>query len=227
MNKLRELMVCSVMICFWACGSTEQALVQQFFIAVRSGDSATVAAMSAVGFTEAVESWEMLEVTSESTRPFNLAELRRMAETATKARDEQLEEGRNFQDDNYDSIERIKARLEKDSDHQFTGKLGEIHKEWSTLLQDRKAKERTLQDINREIKKEIQLSEKSLLGSPEIERLEGDVAVKELLVMVKTPESGEKPYTFILRKYNLTDQESNRTLPSRWVIADIKEEIPT
>ena len=48
MTNHREWVVGAILACLWACGSPGQATIDQFFLAARSNDSATLAAMSAV-----------------------------------------------------------------------------------------------------------------------------------------------------------------------------------
>ena len=228
MSKIKLCLVFVTLSYFWGCGSPEQATIDQFFLAAKSNDSATLAAMSAVSPPGPVESWEMVEISSQSTVPFELPELSRQKNEAEKVRDAQLEEGRDYLAYNTEALDqKIIPKLQEDSSFVFDGELGEIQQAWSILVQDRKVKERAFQDLNRAVEQEIKLAGKSVMRQTAIEPLVGDVAITEVLMMVKSPEEGPKMYSITLRKYELSLPDSDRAEPSRWIIVDIAEEAPT
>ena len=227
MSKIKLCLVFVTLSYLWGCGSPEQATIDQFFLAAKSNDGATLAAMAAVSPPGPVESWEMVEISSQSTVPFELPELSRQKDEAEKVRDTQREEGRNYLDDNRDALDQIIPKLQEDSSFVFDGELGEIQQAWSKLVQDRKVKERAFQDLNRAVEQEIKLAGKSVMRETAIEPLIGDVAITEVLMMVKSPEEGPKMYSITLRKYELSLPDSDRAEPSRWVIVAIAEEAPT
>ncbi len=227
MMKLRECVVGATLACLWACGSPEQATIDQFFLAARSDDNATLAAMSAVGPPGPVESWQVVEVSSQSTEPFTLPGLLVRLEAAEKERDAALEEGRKYLEDHEDALEQIVPKLQEDAQFKFGGELGEIQEEWSKLVQERKATERAFQDVKRAVDTETRLVTKSVVRQVTIENFDGDVAVTEMLLMLKLTDADEKPYSVTLRKYELSGLQSDQVERSRWIIVDIKEKAPT
>ena len=227
MTKHREWVVGAILACLWACGSPQQATVEQFFLAARSDDSATLAAMSAVGSPGSVESWQVVEISSESTVPFALPGLRVQLEAAEKERDAALEEGREYLADNEIALDEIIRKQKQEPEFKFSGELGEIQEEWSKLLDERKATERAFQEVERAIATETRLATKSVVSQMTIENLDGDVAVTEMLVMLKLDDADEKPYAITLRKYQLSATEGARPEASRWIIVEIKEKAPT
>ncbi len=227
MTKLRELVVGATLACLWACGSPEEATIGQFFLAARSNDSATLAAMSTVGPPGPVESWQVVDVSSESTEPFALPGLLVRLEAAEKERDATLKEGREYLAEHENALEQIIPKLQEDPQFEFSGELGEIQEEWSKLVEERKATEREFQDLKRAVDTETKLATKSVLRQATIENFDGDVAVTEMLLMLKLPDADEKPYTITLRKYDLSGPQSDRTEASRWIIVDIEEKAPT
>ena len=66
----------------------------------------------------------------------------------------QFEKGKYFLEDNYNEIEKIQLRLDKNPDATFSGKLAEVHEEWQSIIENRKTLERTVQGLNRELEKE-------------------------------------------------------------------------
>ena len=227
MTNHREWVVGAILACLWACGSPEQATIGQFFLAARSNDSATLAAMSAVGPPGPVESWQVVDVSSESTESFTLPELLVRLEAAEKERDAALEEGRVYLADNGKALDRMIRKQKQDSQFKFSGELGEIQEEWSKRVEERKTTEHKFQELERAVDTETRLATRSVIRQVTIENLDGDVAVTEMLLMLKLPDADEKPYTVTLRKYDLSGPQSDRTEASRWIIVDIKEKAPT
>ena len=63
--------------------------------------------MSAVSPPGPVESWEVVEISSQSIVPFELSELSGQKDEAEKTRDAQLEEGRNYLVNNREALDQI------------------------------------------------------------------------------------------------------------------------
>ena len=224
MLRLKDLVISSIVVGTLACsGGEETQLLNRFFMACRSGDNATVASVSQVGFpAEGCEAWEVLEVSEGTSEPYRIAELRQQVETAKKERDAQFEKGKYFLEDNYNDIEKIQLRLDKEPDYKFTGKLGEVHAEWEKIMTDRKALERNVQNLTREMEKETKLAKMSIMGDAPINKLEGTVLKKQINVNVTT-EGQVKPYVFTMVKFDLTNPENNVASKSRWIIVAIDE----
>jgi len=228
MTKHKEWVAVAILACLWACGSSpQQATIEQFFLAARSDDSATLASMSAVGTPGPVESWKVVDVSSESTRPFALPELFVKLESAEKLRDAALEEGRDYLDENQVALDKIIRKQKQDPEFKFSGEFGVIQEEWANRVAERKATEHEYQEIERAIDTETTLATKSVIRDATIEKLEGNVAVTEMLVMLKLEDADEKPYAVTLRKYELSAPGNDRSEPSRWVIVNIQEKAPT
>lgn len=226
MMKLREWMVGATLACLWACGSPEQATVDQFFRAAQTNDSPTLAAMSAASPPGEVASWKVVEVASRSTEAFALPELRQRLEASEKERDAAVEEGRKYLLDEQDALDRIIPKVQEDSEYKFTGKLGEIQEEWTRLVEERRQKERAYQELRRAVDSETRLATKSIMNRVKIEEFDGDVAVTEMLLNLTSPEGQENPFKVTLRKYALSGRESERIEPSRWIIVDIEGTTP-
>lgn len=225
MLRLKELVMSAAAMGLVACsGGEEEQLLNRFFMACRSGDNATIASVSQVGFpaAEGCESWEVLQVSEATSEPFRLPQLREQLADAKKERDIQFEKGKYFLEDNYNEIEKIQLQLDKDPDYEFSGKLGEVQAEWEKIMADRKTLERNVQDLNREMERVTKLAKMSLMIDVPVANMEGTVLTKQVDVDVTS--SGEmKPYTFTLTKYDLTNPETNVSPQSRWVIVDIEE----
>ena len=222
MSKQSKMLGTLAFLSLSACSSPEQSTIDQFFRAVQDSNGTAMRAISLVSFDETVESWRIVELIQESTQPFELEGLRSQLRTAGYERDDQLEEGRKYLVKNREALETILAKLEVDQTFKFRSKLGKVQQKWSQLVDDRKAKERAVQNVNRTIAKEIKLVEKSLLGDPDVESLVGNVLNKDILVIVNSS-AEERPFTVTLRKYDLKNRQTNQTPPSRWLIVNIQE----
>ncbi len=227
MLRLKDLVVSSIVLCLPACsGGTEKTLLSSFFMAVRSGDNATIVAMSLVAFPGEpgeFESWELIEIGAETSEPFGLSELRAKVVEARTERDFQFEKGKHFLEDNYDAIGKIQIKLDEEPSFKFDGELGEVQTEWENIIQQRKILERSVQEINREAQNEAKLVNMSLMVDTDIANTEGNVMKKEVLVTVRAG-AEEKPYSIALQRYDLTEPEGTRPLRSRWIIVAIQEQ---
>ena len=129
--------------------------------------------------------------------------------------------------DNEKALDRIIRKQNQDSQFKFSAELGEIQEEWSKRVEERKTTEHEFRELERAVDTETRLATRSVIRQVTIENLDGDVAVTEMLLMLKLPDADEKPYTVTLRKYDLSGPQSDRTEASRWIIVDIKEKAPT
>ncbi len=224
MLRLKDLVVSSTVLGLLACsGGEEEQLLNRFFMACRAGDNATVASVSQVSFpSEGCEDWEVLEVSEGTSEPYRIADLRQQLEEAKKERDAQFEKGKYFLEDNYNDIEKIQLRLDKEPDYEFKGKIGEVQAEWEKIMSDRKTLERSVQNFNRELEKETKVAKMSVMSDAPITKLEGNVFKKVINVNVTT-DGQVIPYTFTLVKYDLTNPENNVSPRSRWIIIGIDE----
>jgi len=221
MTKLRDWMVIATLACFWACGSPEQATIEQFFRAAQSNDNTTLAYMSDVRPPWEVESWKVVEVSSRSTEPFELPELLERFAAVTAERAATLDEIKKYSTEQKDALEQIIPKLREDPEYKFRGKLAEIQEEWVRLTDERKVREGAYQELRRVVGKETGLAAKSVMRQAEIEKLDGDVAVTEMLLNLKPRDGAELPYKVTLRKYDLSEPESDRVEPARWIVVDI------
>lgn len=226
MTKLRGWIMTASLGFLWACGSPEQATVDQFFRAAQSNDSTTIAYMAAVSSPVEVESWKVVEVSSRSTEPYTLPDLIEQFDAATKERAAAQEVRTKYAKDNQDALEQVILKLQKEPNYKFTGKLGEIQAEWTKQLDDRKAKEHVYQALKRNVNQETSIATKSVMRQVDVGKLRGAIAVTEMLLSVKPKDGAELPFKVTLRKYDLSEPESDRVEPARWVIVDIAGATP-
>jgi hypothetical protein len=170
----------------------------------------------------------VVEVTSRTTQPYTLSELAEKYEAAKKERDAATEKRTKFGKDNKDALEQIIPKLRDDPEYKFKGKLAEVQDEWTKQLEERKVTEQAFQELRRQVNEESSIAGKSVMRQGvDLAKMRGNIAVSEMLVNLTPKEGGaELPYKVTLRKYDLSEGESDRTEPARWVIANIEGTTP-
>ncbi len=226
MTKLREWIVSAFLLSLWACGSPEQATIDQFFRAAQSNDSTTLAYMSAIGPPVEVESWKVVEVTSRTTEPYTLPELVERFEAAKKERDAGVEERKKYFEANEDALNQIIPKLRENPEYKFSGKLAPIQEEWLKMVEKRKEEERAYQELKRTVDRESGIATKSVVRQLDVGKLHGAIAVTDMLMNLKPRDGAELPFRVQLRKYDLSEPESDRVEPARWIIVDIEGTTP-
>jgi len=204
-----------------SCSGQEQQVLSDFFQAVQGGDETTAARVSLATFEGEVESWEIVEVGSESVAPFELPGLH---ERLMKKRSEiKIENGTNsnYAGDHRALFDEYKKKKAEDPDAMFEGELGEFQAEWEKRMESQgklEEEEEEITAIMNVLKSAAGLS----LSTSINEKFNGNVKGKELHLKVNDG-SAEKGYVFMLRRYELTNKESTLTPMSRWIITEIKE----
>lgn len=221
MFRCRGLAAFSFLVLLLSCGGQEQQALGTFFDAEQSGDNTALAAVSVVEMPVDVQSWEIVEIGTESTETFNLPELLRAVRDAKREVDYHAEKMGIFMDDNKSIHKQYMDQLEKDPEAEFEGDLAEHQKKWEELLQVEKDLAATHKQANRAVEIERACAGVSLMGSAVNENLEGDVAIKQAQVNVNSG-SEEKVYLFTLKNYSLFNTKNQIQQRSRWIIADIK-----
>jgi hypothetical protein len=220
-SKALILLISPLTLQLVACGGgPEQALLRTFFAALQTNDNATVASMSAVGFEGTVQSYEIVSASEETVRPFRLGELQKAADEAKTVRDEHWEEFGVFQDEHFEDIQAIQARVESEPDYRFTGRRGEIQTEWDRWREERSGHEAALREATEAVEKERTQASMSVMAATTLTGFSGEVATREVTVNVTTAEEGQKLYRFTLSKYNLVAGQNNPA--SRWIITSIE-----
>jgi hypothetical protein len=220
----------SCALSWWACGGSEQEVLNRFFEGTANDDASMVAAVSLVAFPgEGVSSWRVIEARPTRTEPFLLAELAEARRVAKKARDEQFSRFSDFRRANYDDLVMIQFRLDQDPGYSFAGELAELRRSWDRYVEDRRRLEGELRDVEQEMEAERRPARESVLTGDDIDLFDGEVLTMEVLVGVESAngseDAGEEtPYLFTLRKYNLTRRHDSHTPPSRWIITGIERQ---
>lgn len=205
-----------------SCGGQDREALNTYFKAVSIGDNAAMAAVSAIEFPEKVQSWQIVTIGPESIEPFPLKDLSRALSEAKIDFQYIAEKDYLFLSDNQHHYRRYKAQLEKDPDAEFTGELAEFDEEYQDIRKKAEEAERVYEKANREFEREKLAAGISLMGGMVTTELDGEVLTKEAEVDVTTP-GGQKSYRLTLKNYNLTNQQSQSPIRSRWIITGVEE----
>lgn len=198
-------------------GSPEEAFVTQFFRAIAQGDRATLASVSLVSFpAEPPSSWELVEVSEETSGPYRVPELRDEERAATRRRDDQFQEFSAFRSANQDALRQIAERRDARPGAALSGPLGRIEEEWDAHSEERRAVREALAEVQMALDAERRRAERSLDREAPVDYLTGSVTGKELLVVA----DGVR-YRFTLIRYDLVNQFDD-PVPSRWLVDSIE-----
>jgi hypothetical protein len=223
MRRLKRWALISSSLTILSCRGPEEEALSRFFAAVQAGDRATQAGMSAVAFSGPAQSWHIVEIGPDESRRFRLPELRQESEKTETERDEQFLEYSSFRRENLETLKAVRSRMDIDPDYRFTGKQGEVQAEWERFREKYEDLDRRRQEVIRRIDEELKLAKMSLMSSEEVDKFEGEVLAKDLVLSIDDGQSGEKSYRFVLWKYNLTSKQSDYRPPSRWIITTIEQ----
>ena len=204
-----------------SCTAPEEQLVDAFLTAVRDGHEEMIRGVSVVNLPDAdVQSWEIVEVSPETTEPYRLAELRAAFFDATKTWEDNIEENDKFLNDNEENTLRYRDRINADPDYKFTsGAMAEYQEEWERRVEE----VRELASIVREADEVAKRERDSTYMSANMvarDTFEGDIEVMTVTVNVNG-DSGSRTYDLTLRKYNVVDSETGIKPISRWIVAEI------
>ena len=224
-ERLRSRPVTSLagmLVLLASCLGPEQELVTRFLQAAETGDRPTIAHLSARGFDEQVDSWEILEMVDAPTTPYAVPALREAVNEAERARDEQFKIYSEFRQTNYDRLAEIQKLQQNNPEHQFRGRLEELRVEWESQRSDRREKVRLLQEAEIRLADEVKTVSQSLQRESTPEYLRGEVLNKS--VAVRVMQVGEpRDFKFTISKYELINQ-FDAAVPSRWLITRIDAE---
>jgi hypothetical protein len=201
-------------------GDPEAQVVGTFFGAVQKGDRAALERVSLTTFEGTPVSWEIVERGQESEAPFQLADLEAQL---SKKRDEvtaQRDENASFVSDNRDTYDAYKNHYAKDPTAPFPGPLATFNQQ----LQERQIRLAQLEADAGQMALDAEALKNAAtlsLSTPVDTNFAGQVKVKPLQVRVNDG-SGDKTYTVVLHRYELTHTGQSRTLTPRWIIAEIQ-----
>ena len=199
-------------------GPPEESVLTSFVNAVQAGDDAAAAQVSVVQFPGDVSTWEIVEVSPESSAPFQLANLLKERLAMVKKLESMVAKNDLYIQDNEELFYEHKASKDKDSETEFTGDLKEFDEEFTARMKEQNGLDQEIREAGKVIdavKKAAALS----TGTPGLgSSYDGDVLAREAKVKFD-----DKNYTVTFKQYALINTEHNIRPISRWIITDIRE----
>jgi hypothetical protein len=205
-----------------SCAPPEQRVIDAYLGAVRDGDEAIMKGVSLASPPEGgIESWEVIEIGTESTEAYRLAEIRAEHFQAKQALEEKVMDNDEFLRENEKIALRYQQKMKEDPDYKYTrGSMAKFQEEWEAKDEERKELQKKVEEAKEALERERNAIRMST-NIPLKESLEGDVAVKKAKVNINSA-SGSKTYTLTLRKYNMVDSDTGLRPRPGWIVTDIE-----
>jgi hypothetical protein len=221
MNKRGALLV-GLATAAAACGHPDQRVVDQYFNALRQGDTQTLTSFSLVQLDQKVESWKITGSTPETTAPAPLADLIKKvqqidADLAANKRTTQSyaneENGKRFL-----QIQEVQEAQRKNG--KVAPALTEVAQKWAEFNDKDRSLKKQLADARTAVDHEKRNVTLSVGSQNDVESMTGQMVSRDLDLALTI--GGEaKPYAMTLRRYDLQGGTTGRVV-SRWFIYSLK-----
>jgi hypothetical protein len=200
-----------------ACGHPEKSVIDQYFNALRAGDTQTLASFTAFTFDKKPEKWDIKKTIDEQKSPVALPDLVKKAAEADKAVADNKREAQLYTNDHYVEIEQVKEAQKKGA---VPAKLQAVAAAWTKFIE----KDRELKKVAALAKDAAEKEKRSVLRSvgqmDDIDTLTGEMINKQVELDL-TINGQVQPYVMNLRKYELK-RETGPKVNSRWVIQSLQ-----
>jgi hypothetical protein len=204
-----------------ACGGgAETNVVNQYFTALRAGDTNTLTSFAMVQFDKPVEDYKVVSVGPETKSPAPLPDLVKKAAAVEAEQKANEKEYRAWGNDLavYPKLDQMKAARAKG------GKIPPALQAVADKYDGFQTKDRDLKKAVQEAKAAVEREKRNVglsIGQVEdMETLTGDVISKDITLDLKV--AGQtKPYQMTLRKYELTGGTGGRMV-ARWVVQTLQ-----
>ena len=225
---------CAFVICALAglmvgcAGGPEQATLRNYFTASRVNDTTTLGNIAMVRFDPqedgTVQSFSV-ESVNERSRPLRMRELSQAVLDATAAGDEFTERKTEYQDENFDAINRVLEAERGDGDV-ARGDL-EVQEAWTTWRQETMEHAKALADAQAELGRETSVAELSLFDPNDpidVTEYDGDLISKDVTITARVRSSDDEevdqPMVVTMEQVHLTGADG-QLLEGRWVITGL------
>jgi DNA repair exonuclease SbcCD ATPase subunit len=195
----------------------EKGVVDQYFNAVNSNDSQTLASFAAVSFDKKVERWEIKKTLDESKSDAPLPALAQKVKDLEAELANNTKAARAYNNDHYVELDQLKT-LKKDA--AVPAKLAPIKAEWDKYSDKDRELKRSIANAKAEVEKEKRSVERSIGQADDVESLGGEM--KEKKIELDLTIAGQvQPYVMTVRKYDVK-RESGPRVVSRWVVQELQ-----
>jgi hypothetical protein len=204
-----------------ACGGGESGVVNRYFAAVNSNDTATLSSFAAVRFEEKVDAWKVVSVGPETRGPVTLPDLVAKQQELEAELASNLKAYRAWGNDLevYPKLNRVKELRGEEKD--IPKSLEEIAAKYDEFdAKDKELKDKVA-DAKRAAENEKRNTQLSVGMLDDLETLSGEVVSKT--VDLDLTIGGEvQPHVMGLRKYELVSETPGMRIVARWVVDSLK-----
>jgi DNA repair exonuclease SbcCD ATPase subunit len=195
----------------------EKGVVDQYFNAVNTNDSQTLASFAAVSFDKKVERWEIKKTLDETKSDAPLPALAQKVKDLEAELANNTKAARAYNNDHYVELDQLKT-LKKDA--AVPAKLAPIKAEWDKYSDKDRELKRAIANAKAEVEKEKRSVERSIGQADDVETLGGEM--KEKKIELDLTIAGQvQPYVMTVRKYDVK-RESGPRVVSRWVVQELQ-----
>jgi len=217
-RRAAQLIVLCTAVASLACGHPEQRIVDQYFNALKANDNQTLTSFAMVAFDKKVDDWKITASVPETRSPAALPDLaKKVAELEGELAANKKAAG-TYANEHYSEIDKVK-------EIQRAGKpvpagLAKVAEEWGKFNEKDRELKKQVAEARAAVEKEKRNVILSVGQVDDVEKLTGEMIQKQ--VDLDLTVAGEaKPYTMMLRKYELSGGSGSRMV-SRWVVQDLK-----
>lgn len=201
-----------------ACGHSEKSVIDQYFNALKAGDTQTLASFSAFTFDKKPERWDIKGTIDEQKVPVPYPDLVKKSADADKAQADNKRQAQLYSNDHYVEIEQVKEAQKKGG--ALAPKLQPVSVKWVEFNE----KDRELKKAAAQAKDAAEREKRNVLRSvgqmDDLDALTGEMIDKKVEVDL-TIDGKVQPYVMSLRKYDLK-REKGPKVNSRWVVQSLQ-----
>jgi Flp pilus assembly CpaE family ATPase len=202
-------------------------MLRQYFMASRSRDNVTLGNIATVGFNPTeqgiVESFDVVSVTPDETKPLRVKELAAAVAEAQKAADEFAAKKREYQDTNIDAIGRvIKAEA---ASTPLRGADAEIQAAWTKWREDEGVHSKAVNDARQALSAERAVADVSLANkNVDLTTTDATLTTRNVSIKasVKTPQGAteSRDMAVVFQKAEATGGAA--PVEGKWIITSVK-----
>jgi hypothetical protein len=195
----------------------EKGVVDQYFNAVKAGDSQTLSSFAAVTFDKKVDRWEIKKTLEEQKSEAPLPALAQKARDIQAQIDANTKAARAYNNDHYVELDAVKS-LKPGAP--VSAKLQPVKAEWDKFNEKDRELKKALAGAREAVEKEKRSVVRSVGQVDDVESMAGEMKEKQLEIDLTI--AGEvKPYVMTVRKYEMK-RESGPRVVSRWVVQSLQ-----
>jgi hypothetical protein len=223
MNKRGAFLVgLGMAVAVAACGHPDQRVVDQYYNALRQGDTQTLTSFALVQLDQKVDSWKITGSTPETQAPAPLADLiKKVQQLDTDVTANKREKQSYANEDNgkrYQQIQDVQEAQRKNA--KVPPALAEVAQKWADLNEKERALKKQLADAKTAVEHEKRNVTLSVGNQNDVENMTGQMVTRDLDLAL-TIKGEVKPYAMTLRRYDLQGGTTGRVV-SRWFIFSLK-----